>query len=94
MREQVTALSSRFIAQTNIDIHWPGWLGRQLRWRFALAALGSLLLAWAAVADEPTTSSSSACGKVGTWLDPMTGEAIDPAPLMAALSRRSVVLLG
>ena len=72
----------------------PGWHGVQLSWRFALAALGSLLLVGAAIADEPTMSNTRACGEVGTWLDPRTGQTIEPGPLLAALARRSVVLLG
>ncbi len=76
------------------DTHSAGWLGFRSTWRFALAALGSLLLAGAAVADVPAAAGARACGKVGTWLDPRTGKTIAPGPLMAALARRSVVLLG
>lgn len=52
------------------------------------------MLAWTAVADEPTAPDARACAKVGTWLDPATGKTIAPGPLMAALARRPVVLLG
>ena len=76
------------------NAYLPGWHGFQLTWRFALAAMGSLLLVGAAIADEPTTSNTRACGEVGTWLDPRTGQKIEPGPLLAALARRSVVLLG
>ncbi len=89
-----TVLPTRAIAHPNGEARLPGWLGFQLPRRFALAALGSMLLAWAAVAGEPPASNARACGKVGTWLDPGTGEEIAPGPLMAALARRPVVLLG
>ena len=52
------------------------------------------MLAGAAVAEAPAAASTRACGKVGTWFDPATGKTIAPGPLMAALARRPVVLLG
>ena len=89
-----TPLPTGAVTPVNGDAHLPGWLGFRSPWRFALAALGSLLLAGAAVADVPGTAGARACGKVGTWLDPATGKTIAPGPLMTALARRSVVLLG
>lgn len=53
-----------------------------------------MLFAWAAVGGQPPAPNGRACAKVGTWLEPGTGETIAPGPLMAALARRSVVLLG
>lgn len=73
---------------------FPGWLRLPLLRRFALAALGSTVLAWSAVADEAAAPEARACAKAGTWLNPGTGEAIAPGLLMASLARRSVVLLG
>jgi uncharacterized iron-regulated protein len=60
----------------------------------ALVLLGILLLADAAIAAEPIAPETRACGKIGTWFDPATGKTIAPAPLMASLARRAVVLLG
>lgn len=62
--------------------------------RFVLAAVGSVLLTGTAVAHEPSPVDGRACAKVGTWFDPATGKTIAPGPLMAALARRKVVLLG
>lgn len=66
---------------------------RSLPGRLILTLVASMALAWAAVADEPP-KADKACAKVGTWLDPKTGKTLAPAPLMAALARRQVVLLG
>jgi uncharacterized iron-regulated protein len=38
--------------------------------------------------------TAAACGEPGTWIDPRTGEILAPGPLMAAMARRPVVLLG
>ena len=56
--------------------------------------MGILLLNSAAIAAEPVAPEMRACGKIGTWFDPATGKTIAPAPLMASLARRSVILLG
>ena len=64
-------------------------------WRSALGAMLILLSGCGTPAELSTTPSKMrACDQVGTWLDPRTGEAIAPGPLMASLARRSVVLLG
>ena len=62
----------------------------------AVAAVLAVALAAMALAaaDEPPAPDGRACARPGTWLDPATGEAIASAPLMAALARRQVVLLG
>jgi uncharacterized iron-regulated protein len=60
----------------------------------ASVLLAILLLNSAAIAAEPVASETRACGRIGTWFDPATGKTIAPAPLMASLARRSVVLLG
>jgi len=65
-----------------------------LPWRFALAAWALLLCACGTPAEAPAAANTHACGKVGTWLDPATGKTIAPGPLIAALARRPVVLLG
>lgn len=60
----------------------------------ALVLSGVLLLSSATFAAEPIAPDTRACGRIGTWFDPATGKTIAPAPLMASLARRSVILLG
>jgi uncharacterized iron-regulated protein len=59
--------------------------------RLALVALGCLLLTVTACAEAPLVPD---CDKVGTWLDPATGETLAPDRLIGSLAERSVVLLG
>jgi uncharacterized iron-regulated protein len=55
------------------------------------AGLGALALACAPL---PRADRKPACDAAGTWLDPATGESLPADRLMAAMSRRTVVLLG
>lgn len=89
-----TTLSTRAVAVSYGNARLPVWRRLRLPRRLVLAALGSVLLAGTALAEVPATTSARGCGKVGTWLDPRTGETVAPDKLMADLARRSVVLLG
>lgn len=56
--------------------------------------MAAIPLAAAACADRASGLNGRDCDKVGTWLDPETGEAIAADRMLASLARRPVVLLG
>jgi len=61
---------------------------------FAVIALGLSLWTSAGLADQAPAPKAEACARVGTWLDPASGETLAPHRLLGSLSRKSVVLLG